>query len=176
MINDKASLLIDQYAQTNSLGWAAGVEGNLEYEMEEGKIKSPIEQMFYVAWQYGCEGNDDCTLDAQHKVGKFKCDFSVMLLDHFVNHEYRFTLKELEQLDKELPKIVIELDGHQWHEKHASQVEKDKQRERFIVSQGYKVYRFSGWEVFRNPLDCVSEVRDQVREIIRLAKKKAWGR
>lgn len=176
MINEKADELLEEYAKTNALGWASSVSADLDGHIESGKITSPIEQIFYVAWQYGCESCNDAKIEPQHKVGKFRCDFYVDLFGYFVEHEYPFTMNELEKIKKELPEIVIELDGHQWHEKNPSQVEKDKQRERFIVSQGYKVYRFSGREVYRRPLECVSEVRAQVREILRVAKKNAWGR
>ena len=44
-------------------------------------------------------------------------------------------------------KYIIECDGHDFHEKTKEQAKYDKQRERYFVSNGYKVLRFSGSEI-----------------------------
>ena len=174
-INDKSDELITEFAKTEALGWASSVAGDLDFYLEEGKMKSPIEQMFYVAWAYGTQ-IDNIILCPQHQIGKYYCDFYVDLLAHFSLHDYPFTETQINDLKASLPLIAIELDGHEWHEKSKDQVEKDKQRERFIVSQGYKVFRFSGREVFRRPLDCVVEVRNFIRPILKNEKQKVWGK
>jgi hypothetical protein len=174
-INEQALVLIDEYSRIEAIGWGSAVQGDLEDYIERKIIKSPIEQMFFVAWKYGCQDKNDTFLVPQVKVGKFFIDFEADIMGHFVNHEFPFNDKTLFSLSQELPKIAIELDGHDFHEKTKDQVAKDKKRERFIVGQGYTVYRFSGSEVFRRPLDCVSEVRDQARAIIKKFKKKVWG-
>ena len=43
-----------------------------------------------------------------------------------------------------LLQIVVECDGHEFHEKTKAQASIDKTRERAIVSAGYRVLRFSG--------------------------------
>ena len=54
--------------------------------------------------------------------------------------------------------IVIECDGHDFHEKNKEQVRRDKSRERKIVAAGCKVLRFSGSEIWRDPIGCVDAV------------------
>jgi very-short-patch-repair endonuclease len=66
-------------------------------------------------------------------------------------------------------KIVIELDGHQWHEKTKNQASGDKARDRFLVAEGWRVLRFTGSNVFHNPCKCVAEVFDII-ERMRLAR------
>lgn len=56
--------------------------------------------------------------------------------------------------------VVIECDGHEFHEKTKEQVERDKRRERAIVSQGFQLLRFAGSEIYRNPDVCAKEVRE----------------
>lgn len=57
-------------------------------------------------------------------------------------------------------KLLFEFDGHIWHEKSPERVEKDKQRERDLIDNGYTLYRFSGREVYKDidkiVDDCVS--------------------
>ncbi len=64
--------------------------------------------------------------------------------------------------------LLIELDGHIWHEKTPEQVEKDKIRERDLINNGYILLRFSGREVYRDPFkvvdECVSKYTDLVAD------------
>ena len=65
----------------------------------------------------------------QEKIGNYRADFVV--------NYFKYSKK----------KYVIECDGHDFHEKTKEQAKHDKQRERFFVSQGYTVLRFSGSEI-----------------------------
>lgn len=66
--------------------------------------------------------------------------------------------------ENEIGRVVIELDGHDFHEKTKSQVPRDKMRERALINSGATVLRFSGSEVFRNPRACVEEVVSFIKE------------
>lgn len=54
---------------------------------------------------------------------------------------------------------VIETDGHDFHERTPEQVASDNERERAIEAAGWHVIRFSGREVSRDPMLCVSEIK-----------------
>lgn len=54
-------------------------------------------------------------------------------------------------------KLVIELDGHNFHERTKEQAQRDKSRDRQLTQAGYKVFRFTGSEVFR---DCDKVIDD----------------
>ena len=51
--------------------------------------------------------------------------------------------------------IIVECDGHQWHEKTKEQAQRDKERDRVLNSHVAKVIRFTGSEIHRQPLTCV---------------------
>lgn len=53
--------------------------------------------------------------------------------------------------------LVLEVDGHDWHEKTKEQAAHDKKRDRFLVAEGHRVMRFTGSEVHRDPLQCAFE-------------------
>ena len=55
-------------------------------------------------------------------------------------------------------KLVIECDGHEFHEKTKEQVEKNNQRDYNLKMSGYDVIHFSGSQIFNNPYKCVSDV------------------
>lgn len=123
------------------------------------KCGSPIEAMFGVAFvilvdtmavnmivQDG-DGEEvdpsdfEFSLVRQKPIGKFTSDFLI-----------GWTYKD------ERPKIVIECDGHQFHEKTKEQAAHDKSRDRWMQSQGYLVFRFTGSEIYKNAFGCAFEV------------------
>lgn len=55
-------------------------------------------------------------------------------------------------------KIVVECDGHEYHEKTKEQAQRDKQRDRDFLSQGILTLRFTGSEIWKNPKKCVEEI------------------
>ena len=55
-------------------------------------------------------------------------------------------------------KIVIECDGHDYHEKTKEQARRDKARDRALTASGYRVVRFTGSEIYSDPHGCVEEL------------------
>lgn len=58
--------------------------------------------------------------------------------------------------------MIVECDGHDFHERTKEQARRDKQRDRFFQSKGYKVLRFTGSEIWADPEKCADEVLDQL--------------
>ena len=56
--------------------------------------------------------------------------------------------------------VIIECDGHEFHEKTKAQAIKDRQRERDLIKSGYIVVRFTGSEIFNNLYKCVGEIKE----------------
>lgn len=48
-------------------------------------------------------------------------------------------------------KVIIECDGHEFHEKTREQVSKDKKRDRYFSKNGFTIFRYSGSEIVNNP-------------------------
>lgn len=59
--------------------------------------------------------------------------------------------------------IVVEVDGHEFHEKTREQVEKRNERDRDLQQAGYPVLHFSFAEVVKRPADVVEEIWCAVR-------------
>lgn len=56
------------------------------------------------------------------------------------------------------PVIVVECDGHNFHERTKDQARHDKERDRWMLSKGIRVFRFTGSEIFADPIKCAMEV------------------
>jgi very-short-patch-repair endonuclease len=58
----------------------------------------------------------------------------------------------------QLVKMIVEVDGHDFHEKTKEQAQRDKSRDRHMTADGYMVLRFTGREVFRDTSEVASEI------------------
>jgi len=124
------------------------------------KIKSPIEKLLFIAlksiqrfnyidnfeadspnhvYRYGL------TYEPQFKIGKYTVDFKI---------QYHYSLNRT-LMSKT---IIVECDGHEFHDKNKEQRKYEKERDRFIVKQGYKIFHYTGSEIFNNPLDIAVEI------------------
>lgn len=123
-----------------------------DIQMDIEKCESPIEQLFLIELlentrSYGFNnklkkiGYEFLDLVVQEKIGKYRADFVLHL------HKNCEIIK----------KFVIELDGHNFHEKTKEQVQRDKEKDRFLISEGYTVIRFTGSEIYNNCKDKVKE-------------------
>lgn len=83
------------------------------------------------------------TIEKQKRFGKYTVDFCF-------SPNYGFKEKI----------IIVECDGHDFHEKTKEQVKHDKKRDRWFAAQDIKVLRFSGSEIYNNSQGCAKEVSD----------------
>jgi len=98
---------------------------------------SPVEEIFWEAYRKN-PPPALAGLVAQHVVGKYRLDFALP--------------------DK---KIGIELDGFSFHSSRDDLV-RDRQRQRNLEQQGWRIVRFAAKEVFENPVGCVNQTADWV--------------
>lgn len=130
-------------------------------EMFGNSVHSPIEQMFYAAALAICEAQglplNPCdeefngvvlrarglTLVPQYPVGKYTVDF----------------LLKQENLgpDDIYGPVVVELDGHAFHDRDKHQRAYEKARDRFLVRSGYRVLHYTGSEVVADPFRVADE-------------------
>jgi very-short-patch-repair endonuclease len=54
--------------------------------------------------------------------------------------------------------LVVECDGHDFHERTKEQAAKDRSRDREAQLAGYSVFRFTGSELWRDPWGCAAKV------------------
>lgn len=59
--------------------------------------------------------------------------------------------------------LVVELDGHDFHERTKEQASRDKARDRFFASKGWLVMRYTGSDVWNDAVSPVFEVLNVMR-------------
>jgi very-short-patch-repair endonuclease len=61
--------------------------------------------------------------------------------------------------------FAIECDGHDFHEKTKEQARNDRKRERDLMVEGIHVIRFTGSEIYEDPLRCANDVRKIIHKL-----------
>lgn len=113
------------------------------------KCESPIEALFLVAFLGVVMRDPSYRIYPQTQVGTYRVDFLVTFMEGDPEYERR---------------VIVECDGHDYHERTKEQAERDKRRDRTITAGGLPVLRFTGRELHRDPQDCVQEVIDYTQQ------------
>lgn len=112
-----------------------------EENADVSAAESPLEEAFTRCWEVaGCLGEYTIRLRPQVVASGYRLDFA--LACHV----------------KGFPKIAIELDGHEFHEKTKEQATYRNERDRALQMAGWQVLHVSGSEFYRNPFGCVHEI------------------
>lgn len=95
---------------------------------------------------------------AQYPVGRYRADFAIC-------RKVRFYRQELHQS----PIVIVECDGHDFHERTKEQAARDKRRDRELQLSGPYVLRFTGSEIFHDPNKCAEQVDEFLEEHIAIS-------
>lgn len=118
-------------------------------------IESPIEQIFITAFELYMKLNNKefIMLFSQMpiKIGKKKyvADF-YFEKDKYINC---FNTNK---------RIIIECDGHEFHQKTKEQVKRDNEREYALKMAGYEIIRFSGSQIYNEPFKCAEDTYNYI--------------
>jgi very-short-patch-repair endonuclease len=93
----------------------------------------------------------------QHEISGYRVDFAIS-----VNRPATAEVR-----------VVVECDGHAFHEKTREQAVKDKQRDRELQIAGWKVFRFSGSEIWNDAVACCGDIDRLIRKDHRLGTRLA---
>lgn len=161
------SAFIDRFIEDTKIFSDVDLAEKYRYYLENTHFDSPIEQIMFGILanckngyiHTSCISDDErhffyCSkVECQKPIGKYKCDFVVTT---FVDE------KDSNNTRHYMSKLAIECDGHDFHEKTKEQVARDKKRDRFFVSEGYKLLRYSGSEIYNN----FESIIDEITEIL----------
>jgi very-short-patch-repair endonuclease len=68
-------------------------------------------------------------------------------------------------------RLVIECDGHDFHERTKEQAARDRSRDRALLSAGCQVIRFTGSEIFKSAAKCGGEAMEAITRLSQVALK-----
>lgn len=134
-------------------------------EIREKRL-TPIESLFYIEWLY----QFDWTI---HQPPPHKEEGYYF----YIYPQYEINIKARDRREKDRKyqidfltqwtadgkvidkrkALIVELDSYLWHGKTLEQFTKEKKRERDLMQDDWKIIRFSGREILKDPEYCVNE-------------------
>lgn len=110
--------------------------------------ESPIEQLMALELddvEYYFIASDTIEIIGNNRQVDIKCDNKKYRVDFLIEIAFKYNGEY-----KNILKLIIECDGHDFHEKTKQQVIKDNKRDRDLQNEGYEILHFSGSEVYNN--------------------------
>ncbi len=99
-------------------------------------------------------------IQPQARLGEHRVDFLVTYGEVAPDFSRPIKLPDGREIpdSKEITKkMVIECDGHDFHDRTKEQARKDRGRDRMLQSLGYRVYRYTGSEIWADVFICAHE-------------------
>ena len=124
------------------------------------KCESPLEKFFLIEWRYQIEGYSNPEgfpgffIYPQFQINNFTIDFAIIYItfDEWDKHHKNNFVSIKDKI------LLVEIDSYLWHGAEPEQFAKEKERERELQKEGYKLMRFSGREIYKDVENCVREV------------------
>lgn len=133
--------------------------------LEQKAMGSPIETIFLLAFEtikpdmndeympsLYLNPQEEIVVDNKKYIADFVFDSNAQFFDVYENKN---------------KKLVIECDGHEFHEKTKEQVKRDNERQYNLKMAGYDVLRFSGSEIFNTPYACAKKTLNYIRKMLK---------
>lgn len=143
-----AAELMDLFCPRNELDafiWPPWNDPDRSITIEEAKIRAATWFRDSDAWQaYG--PRDRAIIFPQVRIGRYRVDFLIFATD---------------PPDRNAA-LVVECDGHDFHERTKDQAARDRQRDRTLTSIGIPFMRFTGSEIYRDSFGCMRELENQL--------------
>jgi hypothetical protein len=134
--------------------------------------ESPIEKLFLIQMMHPSVAAEFCTRIEimRPKDGLIANAYpppipAIYLYPQIKAGNYRADFLLISTLHGAVKTLIVECDGHDFHEKTKDQAQRDKARDRYFVAQGYRVLRYTGSELFHDPEKAVYEALQILLEI-----------
>jgi Protein of unknown function (DUF559) len=159
--------------RTSSTNYAANVVQCKLY----GLVKSPTELIFggaifiklsenYPGWKCRVYSDFEYREFVASANGCQHCGRSFAVVSNFIIPnigEVDFAIF-IPRLSRDRPVLVVECDGHEFHERTPEQASSDRRRDRMIQRWGVPVLRFTGTDVVRGSLEFAQEIADFIND------------
>lgn len=115
---------------------------------------------------------DSVTIEPQAQMGQYRVDFKVSL----ESLSHRLIRAEERVFPYLTTHLIVECDGHDFHDRTREQASRDRARDRWLQGFGYPVYRFTGSDIWRDVFVCSGQVLEgltqmAIREDQRMAEE-----
>ena len=126
--------------------------------------ESPIEKLFYLAFNIfrfneGFNTDFDRYLDLEPQYEIIRASGKKYRADFYLTHEFQIP---------EQKGLIIECDGHEFHEKTKEQVAYNNERDMELKKMGYDVLHFNGRQIYIDPIKCANDVYNYFKSMAKI--------
>ena len=129
------------------------------------QVATPIENLFIYALDAYCEYENDEDVLLCRNAGEFadvanRPDSGVWVEQQVDVGDWRvdFVIHRYDWMCEKWRSVIVECDGHDFHERTKEQAARDRARDRRASLSGVVVLRFTGSEIWTDPLGCAEQV------------------
>lgn len=143
--------------------------------LDEGMFHfdSPIERLFFswvaakeIAWQGSFGYRMDWGGPKDAWPNEKRDPFVVTIIPQARIDRYRVDFLFVIGAETGTKWLVIECDGHDYHEKTKKQARHDRSRDRYMAERGIRVMRFTGSEIYEDAEACVEQAHNMIYRIM----------
>jgi very-short-patch-repair endonuclease len=113
---------------------------------------------------------DVLTIEPQAQLGEYRVDFLLTYQESLPDFDHKVKLNdgtEIPGIKDVTVHLIVECDGHDFHDRSKKQASRDRERDRELKKLGYEVFRYTGSDIWKNPLACATEA-------VEVLTKSAW--
>jgi very-short-patch-repair endonuclease len=96
--------------------------------------------------------SSEVIIEPQRQIGDYRVDFLVS----WTETNWATANTRSEPPTQITTFLIVECDGHEYHERTKEQAKRDKGRDRILQSCGYSVFRFTGSEIYKDVIKCAN--------------------
>lgn len=112
---------------------------------------------------------DVLTIEPQAQLGEYRVDFLLTYQECLPDFDQKVKLKdgtEIPSIKDVTVHLIVECDGHDFHDRSKEQASRDRERDRELKKLGYEVFRYTGSDIWKNPLACATEAVDALTKSV----------
>ena len=136
-------------------------------------LESPLEMAFFAWWSIlNSLRHMDVTMVLQEPV---TIDGRTYRLDMSLYDTDKVFADQVSVSGLRMPRVAVELDGHEWHERTKEQVILRDERDRALQAAGWCVFHVSGSAFHRDPEACVWGIYANASKVFWDFKHQVWS-
>lgn len=98
---------------------------------------------------------DILTIEPQARLGEYRVDFLLTYREWYPSPNERHSTKsgsEVSELIESHRRLIVECDGHDYHDRSKEQASRDRTRDRELKKIGFEVFRYTGSDIWKDPV------------------------
>lgn len=115
------------------------------------------------------DGIDAIVIEPQAQLGEYRVDFLLECREWIPDFDHPRKLKDGQEIPGSMyatSKLIVECDGHDFHDRTKEQASRDRQRDRELAKLGLPVFRYTGADIWASVFSCAKEAIEHLASTV----------